>query len=92
MLTDREKAILAFEAEWPGGSKDAAVRARFDVNVVAYTQELHRLLDSPAALAFDPMLVKRLNRLRYKRWIQRRSATRATPAATPGGGAWDTSQ
>jgi hypothetical protein len=74
MLTDRQKDTLTFHGAWPGGNMEAAVRDRFGVPFVRYVQELYAALDAPAALEFEPMLVKRLQRIRL-----RRSARRSLP-------------
>lgn len=65
-LSDHERDILAFEREWwtHGTSKDQAVRDRFGLGVGDYYGTLSQLLDSPAALAHDPLLIRRLRRLR----------------------------
>lgn len=65
-LSDRDRAFLAFEAEWRrhGGAKEEAIRAEFDLPPARYYQLLGRLLDDPEALAHDPMLVRRLRRRR----------------------------
>ena len=68
-VTEREREILAFERSWwkQGGSKERAVREAFDMSATRYYQVLNALLDRPEALAADPMLVKRLRRLRTAR-------------------------
>jgi hypothetical protein len=68
-LTDRERQILTFERSWwrHPGAKESAVREQFDCSATRYYQELNALLDRPAALMHDPMLVKRLRRLRATR-------------------------
>lgn len=72
-LTERQLAILEFERGWWkfAGAKEAAVRERFDVSSTRYYQELGAVLDHPQALAADPQLVKRLQRLRAARQRQR---------------------
>lgn len=72
-LTDREREILTFEAGWwkHQGAKEQAVKDLFDLSSTRYYQLLHDLIDKPAALAYDPMLVKRLRRLRETRQVQR---------------------
>ena len=77
-LSERELAMLDFERQWWrfAGSKDEAIRAKFDVNATRYFQQLNKLLDSPEALAQDPLLVKRLRRLRDSR--QKARAGRST--------------
>lgn len=68
-LTDRDVAILAFERQWwkHAGAKDSAIRDRFDLSPTRYYQLLNMLIDRPEALAHDPMVVKRLRRLRALR-------------------------
>jgi Protein of unknown function (DUF3263) len=55
--------------------KDRAIRETFGISTTRYSQLLHRIVDSPAALAYDPMLVRRLRRLRELR-RKRRTAQR----------------
>ncbi len=68
-LSERELAVLAFERQWwkYAGAKEQAIRELFDMSATRYYQVLNSLLDSPAALAHDPMLVKRLRRMRTSR-------------------------
>jgi hypothetical protein len=68
-LTQREREILAFERQWwkYAGAKEQAVRELFDMSATRYYQVLNALIDRPDALAFDPMLVKRLRRMRASR-------------------------
>lgn len=74
-LTDPDRAILDFEAlHWKyAGGKEAQIRERFGFSATRYYQLLNHLIDTPAALAYDPMLVKRLQRLRTAR-ARRRTA------------------
>lgn len=67
-LTDRERAILDFEAAWwqQRGAKEDAIRAQFDISPVRYTQLLNQLLDQPEALAYSPTVVNRLRRISRK--------------------------
>ena len=68
-LSDRDRRILEFERQWwkYAGAKEQAIRDLFDMSATRYYQILNALIDSPAALEFDPMLVKRLRRLRASR-------------------------
>ena len=68
-LDERDRAILAFERQWwkYAGAKEQAIRELFDMSATRYYQVLNALIDSPAALAHDPMLVKRLRRMRASR-------------------------
>jgi hypothetical protein len=72
-LSERDQRVLEFERQWwkYAGAKEQAVRELFDMSATRYYQVLNALLDDPAALAFDPMLVKRLRRMRASRQRQR---------------------
>ena len=67
-LTRREHDILAFERQWwkYSGSKEDAIKELFSMSATRYYQVLNALVDRPEALAADPMLVKRLRRLRIR--------------------------
>jgi hypothetical protein len=73
MLTDQARAILRFEEAWEGvsGNREAAIRNTFGVSAAGYFQQLYKVLDDPVALEAEPMLVKRLNRVRYRRFAAR---------------------
>ena len=81
-LTEREMAILDFERGWwtEDGVKDLMLRERFDCSADDYYSELNRLLDSAEALAYDPLVVRRLQRAR-----ERRRRTRLDGASETGG-------
>lgn len=68
-LTRREHDILAFERQWWkfAGVKEDAIKDLFSMSATRYYQVLNALVDRPEALAADPMLVKRLRRLRAGR-------------------------
>ena len=68
-LSDRDRAILEFERQWwkYAGAKEQAIRDLFDMSATRYYQIINTLIDSPEALAFDPMLVKRMRRMRASR-------------------------
>jgi len=79
-LAERWRDILDFERSWPAArGKEAAVRRRFGVSGARYYQALNRLIDRPEALRYDPVLVRRLARLREAR-RSRRFARRLAPA------------
>ena len=73
-LDDRAVRVLAFEARarQHAGLKAEAIREEFGISAARYYRILGDLIDSPAALRHDPMLVKRLQRMR-----EARAATRA---------------
>jgi Protein of unknown function (DUF3263) len=68
-LTEREREILAFERQWwkYPGLKEQAIHELFGVSPTRYYQLVNRLIDKRDALETDPMLVKRLRRLRSGR-------------------------
>jgi hypothetical protein len=80
-LTARELDMLAFERTWwmLDEPKDTLIRARFACSADEYYQALNRVIDHPAALQNDPLVVRRL----------RRSRDRRRRARIDGGGAGD---
>ena len=68
-LTETELQVLSFERQWwkYAGAKESAIADLFGMSATRYYQVLNQLLDSEAALAADPMLVKRLRRMRDAR-------------------------
>ena len=68
-LTELDREILAFERQWwkYAGAKEQAIRDLFDMSTTRYYKVLNALIDRQDALAHDPMLVKRLRRLRSSR-------------------------
>jgi hypothetical protein len=76
-LSARDADILTFERQWWkfAGAKEQAIRDKFQMSATRYYQILNALIDKPEALAQDPLLVKRLRRLRATRQ-RNRSAKR----------------
>jgi hypothetical protein len=74
-LSRREHEMLTFERQWwrRPGAKETAIRDRFRVTPTRYYQVLNALVDRPDALAADPLLVRRLRRLRLARQRTRSS-------------------
>ncbi len=72
-LEERFRAILDFERGWwqQEGSKEEAIRSRLRLSAARYYRVLNRLIDSPEALRYDPMLVRRLRKQRTARRRQR---------------------
>jgi hypothetical protein len=68
-LTDRDRAILDFERSWwtSAGPKDTAIRERFELSGTRYYQLIAELIDDPEALEYDPLLIRRLRRVRDRR-------------------------
>ena len=72
-LSEQEIQILDFERSWwkHAGVKEQAIKERFSMSATKYYQVLNELLENPASLEHDPILVKRLKRLRTYRQRQR---------------------
>lgn len=73
-LTAEDLAMLRFAGEWwkDGSAKDQAIRDRFDVAPTRFHQRVNALLDNPAALAAEPVICHRLQRLKAARSRLRR--------------------
>ena len=82
-LDVRSREILDFERGWWrfAGAKEQAIREGFDLSTSRYYELLNALLDDEDALAYDPMLVRRLRRMRAARQRER-AARRATADAS----------
>jgi hypothetical protein len=82
-LDEREVRILAFEARaWRDPARKAdAIRDELGMPAARYYRLLGGLVDDPAALRHDPMLVKRLQRQREARAEARAGRAIPTPAA-----------
>lgn len=68
-LTERDQAILDFERSWwaEAGVKERAIRDRFELSSTRYYQLLSELTVSDEAMSYDPLLVRRLRRMRDAR-------------------------
>jgi Protein of unknown function (DUF3263) len=68
-LSDRDRAMLAFERQWwsHAGAKEQAIRETFQLTGTRYYQLLNELLEKRAAMEAEPVLVKRLRGLRTTR-------------------------
>ena len=78
-LSERDRAILDFEQSWWEAStpRDQAVREQFQLTESEYAEILNGLIASEVALLAEPLLVRRLRRLRDRRrqeHIARRTA------------------
>jgi len=80
-LSARDRAILDFERTWrhQPGPKEVAIRECFDFSPSRYYELLNALLDDPGALSYDPLTVKRAQRVRYHRRRVRVEGRRADP-------------
>lgn len=70
-LDEFGRRILEFERRWwrNQGAKEQAIRDTFDLSPTRYYQLLNALLDKQGALESDPVLVRRLLRLRATRRV-----------------------
>lgn len=75
-MTPQQAAILQFERRWytAQGNKEADIAEQFSLSAVRYYQLLNATLDDSAALAAEPVLVKRLLRIRDSRARSRRAS------------------
>ena len=82
-LTERERAILELERSWwtEPGPKETAINERLELSVSRYHELLNALIDRPEAEAHDPLVVRRLRRMRDRR-RRARSAERAVNEET----------
>jgi hypothetical protein len=85
-LTDHEQAVLDFERSWwtDDGVKEVLIEERLGLTATRYYQVLNELLDRPDALAHDPMVVRRLRRLRDRKRRARLDAADRDRAGWPG--------
>ena len=74
-LSELEIKMLDFERQWWrfAGAKESAIKELFDLTPPAYYQMLNNLIDREDALSAEPILVKRLRRLRESRTAARSS-------------------
>ena len=77
MLSERHAAMLDFERSWweNDDPRDQVIRARFQCSPDEYHAELTTVLDDPAAMDHDPLVVRRLKRLRLRARKLRHDAT-----------------
>jgi hypothetical protein len=93
-LADRDRARLDLERTWwldgdaggaddgPGAkvSKSAVIRRRLALSPSRYYRLLQAVLDNPAAMAYDPLVVRRIRRERLAR---RRARLEGSWVSTP---------
>ena len=68
MLSERHAAMLDFERSWWTNSepRERVIRAQFQCSPDEYHAELARVLEDPAAIEHDALVVRRLTRLRLR--------------------------
>jgi hypothetical protein len=81
-LSTRDRAILDFERGWwrLSGPKEVAIREHLGLSPSRYYTLLSALLDDCDALTYDPLTVKRAQRLRNNRRRVRIEGRRADPS------------
>ena len=81
MVSERDREVLDFEGSWwlfPG-PKDRAIREYLEMSATRYYQAVRRLIDDEEAIAYAPMTVLRLRRMRDERLEQIARRTGTTP-------------
>jgi hypothetical protein len=75
-----ERAVLDLEREWwqHDGPKEVQIRRRLGVSASRYYRLLQALLEAPAAMAYDPLVVRRLQRARAARRRERATGTQVS--------------
>ena len=75
-LSEFEVKMLEFERSWwrYAGVKESSIKELFNLTPPAYYQLLNNLIDREAAVLAEPILVKRLRRLRDSRTVARSSS------------------
>ncbi|WKW86328.1 helix-turn-helix DNA binding domain protein [Gordonia phage Budski] len=68
-MTDEEKAMLDLAGQrWNyAGSLEQKVRDEFGISLTRFYQRVNQLIDTEEALAYSPVVVNRLRRLRTRR-------------------------
>ena len=68
-LNERERAILDLERSWwtESGPKEIAIGERIELSTTRYYELLNELIDRPEAESHDPLVVRRLRRMRERR-------------------------
>jgi len=83
-LTEKERAVLDFEGSWwqEGGPKEVRIREQLELSPTRYYALLQELMESPDAMEYSPMVVRRMRRMRERR---RRARFEGRSVAYPGG-------
>jgi len=81
-LSEFDRAILDFERKWwtLPGPKEMAIREHLGLSATRYYKALTALVDSPDALAYDPLVVRRV---RLKRDVRRRARYEGRASGRP---------
>lgn len=81
-ISDTDRAILDFERRWwtLPGPKELAIREHLGLSATRYYKALSELLESPDAVAYDPLVIRRL---RLKRDRRRRARYEGRASGRP---------
>lgn len=81
-LSDSERAVIDFERTWwtRPGPKERAIRDVLDMSPSAYYRALASVLDDSEAMAYDPLVIRRVRRTREQR---RQARFAGRPAESP---------
>lgn len=79
-LTDGEITMLELERSWwtEPGPKDDTIQQRLEMSSTRYYELLNELIDRPEAEAHDPLVIRRLRRMRDRRRRSRSEHTDRT--------------
>jgi hypothetical protein len=68
-LSNVDVAMLRLAGEWwhNAAAKEQAITERFGLSPIRFWQRVAHLIDTPAALAAEPQIVHRLQRIRAAR-------------------------
>ncbi len=82
-LSERDRAILDFERTWwlEPGSKEQRIRDALQLSATRYYRLIADLVDDDEAMAYDPLVVRRVRRDRERR---RRARFEGRTAGGPG--------
>ena len=83
-LSEKDRRVLDFEGSWwlYPQPKDRAIPEYIGMSATRYYQALRRLMDDDAALAYAPMTVLRLRRMRRDRSAQIAARVRGRDGAS----------
>lgn len=72
-FSESDRAIIDFERGWRllEGAKSQAIARELGLSSSTYYRRLHELLDSAEALAYDPLVIRRLRRERLRKRAER---------------------
>lgn len=72
-LSSRDQAVLDFERSWwlIAGPKERAIKEQLDMGATEYYRALKRLTGDPAAVEYDPLTVRRLQKAAARKPVRR---------------------